>query len=76
MVVMFVGCLVLSDDPNIILFLPYKTYGAAGFCFRPNPNSGYAVNDTNLLPSMLAYCCMLLRREWGLIVAVERRQPP
>jgi hypothetical protein len=26
MVVMFVGCLVLGDDPNIILFLPYKTY--------------------------------------------------
>jgi hypothetical protein len=31
MVVMFVGCLVLGDDPNIILFLPYKTYGAGVF---------------------------------------------
>ncbi len=40
MVVMFVGCLVLSDDPNIILFLPYKTYGAGVFCFRLNQNSG------------------------------------
>jgi hypothetical protein len=35
MVVMFVGCLVLGDDPNIILFLPYKTYGA--FLFPPEP---------------------------------------
>ncbi len=26
MVVMFVGCLVLGEDPNIILFLLYKTY--------------------------------------------------
>jgi hypothetical protein len=33
MVVMFVGCLVLGDDPNIILFLPYKTYGAGVFVF-------------------------------------------
>jgi hypothetical protein len=40
MVVMFVGCLVLGDDPNIILFLPYKTYGAGVFCFPPNQNSG------------------------------------
>jgi hypothetical protein len=31
MVVMFVGCLVLGDNPNIILFLPYKTYGAVVF---------------------------------------------
>jgi hypothetical protein len=31
MVVMFVGCLVLGDDPNIILFLPYKAYGAGVF---------------------------------------------
>ena len=29
--VMFVGCLVLGDDPNIVLFLPYKTYWAGGF---------------------------------------------
>jgi hypothetical protein len=36
MVVMFVGCLVLGDYPNIILFLPYKTYGVGVFCFRPN----------------------------------------
>ena len=40
MVVMFVGCLVLGDDPIIILFLPYKTYGVGVFCFRPNQNSG------------------------------------
>jgi hypothetical protein len=40
MVVMFVGCLVLGDNPNIILFLPYKTYRAGVFCFRPNQNSG------------------------------------
>ncbi len=40
MVVMFVGCLVLDDDPNIILFLPYKTYGAGVFCFHPDQNSG------------------------------------
>jgi hypothetical protein len=39
MVVMFLGCLVLGDDPNIILFLPYKTYGAEVFCFCPNQNS-------------------------------------
>jgi hypothetical protein len=31
MVVMFVGCLVLGDNPNVILFLPYKTYGAGVF---------------------------------------------
>jgi hypothetical protein len=31
MVVMFVGCLVLGDDPNIMLFLWYKTYGAGVF---------------------------------------------
>ena len=31
MVVMFVGCLVLVDDPNIVLFLPYKSYGAGFF---------------------------------------------
>jgi hypothetical protein len=37
MVVMFVGCLVLGDDPNIILFLPYKTYGAGVFLFPPEP---------------------------------------
>jgi hypothetical protein len=39
-VVMFVGCLVLGDKPNIILFIPYKTYGAGFFCFPQNPNSG------------------------------------
>ncbi len=39
MVVMFVGFLVLGDNPNIILFLPYKTYGAGVFCFRPNQNT-------------------------------------
>ncbi len=47
LVVMFVGCLVLGDDPNIILFLPYKTYGAGVFCFRPNQNSGEAINLTS-----------------------------
>ena len=26
MVVMFVGCFVFGDGPNIVLFLPYKTY--------------------------------------------------
>jgi hypothetical protein len=31
MVVIFVSCLVLGDNPNIILFLPYKTYGAGVF---------------------------------------------
>jgi hypothetical protein len=31
MVVIFVGCLMLGDDPNIILFLSYKTYGAVVF---------------------------------------------
>jgi hypothetical protein len=31
MVVMFVSCLVLGDNPNIILFLPYKTYRAGVF---------------------------------------------
>jgi hypothetical protein len=36
MLVMFVGCLVLGDDPNILLFLSYKTYGAGFFCFHPN----------------------------------------
>ncbi len=30
-VVMFVGCLVFGDNPNIILFLQYKTYGAGVF---------------------------------------------
>jgi hypothetical protein len=36
----------------------------------------FSFNDTNLLPSMLADCCMLLRRDWGLVVAVGRRRPP
>jgi hypothetical protein len=40
MVVMFVGCLVLGDNPNIILFLLYKTYVAGVFCFCPNQNNG------------------------------------
>jgi hypothetical protein len=31
LVVMFVGCLVLGDNPNIILFLPYKTNRAGVF---------------------------------------------
>jgi hypothetical protein len=31
MVGMFVGCLVFGDKTNIILFLPYKTYGAGVF---------------------------------------------
>jgi hypothetical protein len=31
MAVMFVGCLVLGDNPNIILFLLYKTYKAGVF---------------------------------------------
>ncbi len=31
MVVMFVGCPVLGDDPNIVLFLPYKTCRAGVF---------------------------------------------
>ena len=26
MVVIFVGCLVLGDDPNVVLFLPYKFF--------------------------------------------------
>jgi len=33
-------------------------------------------NDTNLLHSMLADCCMLKRREWGFMAAVGRRRPP
>jgi hypothetical protein len=37
MVVMCVGCLVLGDDPNIILFLPYKTYGAGVFVSARTP---------------------------------------
>ncbi len=40
MVVMYVGCLLLGDNPNIILFLPCKTYRAGVLCFRPNQNSG------------------------------------
>jgi hypothetical protein len=43
MVVMFVGCLVLGDDPNITLFLPYKTYGAGVFVSaqtKLNQNNG------------------------------------
>ena len=35
MVVMFVGCFVLGDDPNIVLFQPYKTYRAGFFSFPP-----------------------------------------
>ncbi len=31
MVVMFAGCLVLGDDPNIEIFLPHKTYGSGVF---------------------------------------------
>jgi hypothetical protein len=31
MLVIFVGCLVLGEDPNIVPFLPYKTYGAGVF---------------------------------------------
>ncbi len=37
MVVMFVGCLVLGDDPNNILVLPYITYGVGFFLFLPEP---------------------------------------
>jgi hypothetical protein len=36
MVVMFVGSLVLGDDPNIVLFTRYKTYGAGVLHSRPN----------------------------------------
>jgi len=35
MVVMFVGCFLLGADPNIVLFLPYKTYRAGFFSFPP-----------------------------------------
>jgi hypothetical protein len=45
MVVMFVGCLVLGEDPNIVLFPPYKTYGAGVSCFHPNPNIGQAAKQ-------------------------------
>ncbi len=31
MLVMFAGCLVLGDEPNIILFLLYNTYQAGVF---------------------------------------------
>jgi hypothetical protein len=31
MVVMFAGCLVLGNDPNIVLILLYTTYGAGNF---------------------------------------------
>ena len=34
-VVMFVECLVLVDDPSIVLFLPYKSYRAGVFCLLP-----------------------------------------
>ena len=37
MVVMFVVSLVLGEDPNIVLFLPYKTCGAGVFHSCPNP---------------------------------------
>jgi hypothetical protein len=30
-------------DGILVLFLPYKTYGAGGFCSRPNPYRGYPV---------------------------------
>ena len=36
MVVMFVGSLVLGDDPNIVLFTRYKTYGVEVLHSRPN----------------------------------------
>ena len=49
MVVIFVGCLVLGDDPNVVLFLPYKTYGAGVFRSRPNPCRCKAVNFFKLL---------------------------
>ena len=42
MVAMFVGCLVLVDDPDIVLFLPYKTYEAGVFCSHPNQNRDQA----------------------------------
>jgi len=31
-----VGFLVLGDDPNIVQFLPYKTYDAGVYCSCPN----------------------------------------
>jgi hypothetical protein len=40
MVMIFVGGVVSVLDGIPVLFLPYKTYGAGFFCFRPNPNSG------------------------------------
>jgi len=38
-VVMFIECLVLVDDPSIVLFLLYNSYRAGVFCLLPNPDS-------------------------------------
>jgi hypothetical protein len=57
MVVMFVGCLVLDDNPNIILFLPYKTYGVGNLVelLRTLVNSASTAPSISLLPKMAGF---------------------
>ena len=49
---------------------------ALDYLINLNIDSFSSFNNTNLLPSMLADCCMLPRREWGLMAAIEQRQLP
>jgi len=39
------GGVVMMIDGIIVLFLPYETYRARGFCSRPNPYGGKAVKE-------------------------------
>ena len=54
MVVMLVGCLVLGDDPDIVLFLPSKIYGAGVFCSCLNPNRCKAVEGNCMMVPVIA----------------------
>ena len=54
-VVMFVGYIVLDDDPNIVLlkFPPYKTYGAK--VVRSHPIKVFDIDIEDLLRSPIPY---------------------
>jgi hypothetical protein len=45
MVMMFAGKVVSVVEGNLVLFIPYKTYGAGVFRSRPNLIRGKAVNS-------------------------------
>jgi len=49
-----VGCLVLGDDPDIVLFLLYKIYGAGDFCSCPSPYRCKAVDGNFMMYPMIA----------------------